>query len=166
MHVLTSVKIENFKSFTNESVSFDNVACFVGANESGKSNLLDAIYHLSSKKQMSPFTPDDLRIGAPNYPTGEIKITYTLQLDELVIKDVLEHFPKIKGKLLSLTKRGKPNESPVWECSSDIPQSLLPDIIQINNKNLFLQNFNKDDAQKKTAKKRSEQGWFINKGKV
>src|SRR3989338_390999 len=111
MHLLANVKIENFKSFTNERVDFDNVACFVGANESGKSNLLDAIYHLSSKKQMASFTPADLRIGAPNYPTGEIKITYTLRLDELIIKDVLGHFPNIKGKFLSLTKKGKPNEN-------------------------------------------------------
>jgi len=166
MHLLTSIKIENFKSFTNEVVGFDNVACFVGANESGKSNLLDAIYHLSSKKQAAPFTPDDLCIGAPNYPIGEVKITYTLLLKELIVKDILEYFPKIKGKFLSLTKRGKPNESPVWECSSDITQSVLPDIIQINNKNIFVQNFNKDEAQKKTAKKRSDCGWFINDSTV
>jgi len=82
------------------------------------------------------------------------------------VKDILEYFPKIKGKFLSLTKRGKPNESPVWECSSDITQSVLPDIIQINNKNIFVQNFNKDEAQKKTAKKRSDCGWFINDSTV
>src|SRR4030042_678914 len=116
MHLLTSITIENFKSFTNEKVAFDNVACFIGANESGKSNLLDAIYHLSDRKQATPFTPDDLRIGAPNYPTGEIKITYTLELQELVVKDILDNFPTIKGKIFVLTKKGKPKEIPIWEC--------------------------------------------------
>lgn len=38
MYFLTSIKIENFKSFTNEVINFDNVTCFVGANESGKNN--------------------------------------------------------------------------------------------------------------------------------
>src|SRR3989344_6699162 len=103
MHLLTSIKIQDFKSFTNEVVTFGNVACFVGANESGKTNLLDAIYHLSNNKQMAPFTPDDLRIGALNYPTGEIKITYTLELQDSIVEDILKYFPKIKGKSISLT---------------------------------------------------------------
>lgn len=166
MHLLTSITIENFKSFTNESVVLDDATCFVGANESGKSNLLDAIYHLSNKKQVTPFTPDDLRIGAPNYPTGEIKIIYTLKLQELVVKDILDYFPAIKGKSLILTKKGKPKEIPIWECSSDISQSVLPDIIRINKKNIFVQNFNSEDIQKKIARKRSARGWFINDSSV
>ena len=164
MHLLKSIKIENYKSFTNEIIYFNNISCFVGPNESGKSNLLDVIYHLSSKKQMEAFTPDELRTGAPGYPKGEIKISYTLKLQDIIAKKLFEYFPGINGKNLLLTKRGKPKETPIWECSSDIPQSLIPDIIRINSKRIFVQNFKGD--RKKVAKKRSDLGWFVNDASV
>ncbi len=55
MDNLIEIKINNFKSFTEETISLSGVTCFVGANESGKTNLLDAIHHLSKKSQMLAF---------------------------------------------------------------------------------------------------------------
>lgn len=166
MYLLTSITIENFRSFTKDKVVFDGVTCFVGANESGKSNLLDAIYHLSNEKQNLQFTLPELRIGAPNYPTGEVKITYTLKLQESIVKDILTFFPKVKGRILSLIKKGKPKEKPLWTCSSDITQNQLPDIILVNKKSVFVKKFPTKDNQRKIAKGRSDRGWFINDSSV
>jgi len=113
MDNLIEIKIKDFKSFTEETVSLGGVTCFVGANESGKTNLLDAINHLFKKSQMVAFIPDELRIGAPNYPDGEIRIRYAIKLDDLLIKDLAGYFPNIVGKLLYLTKIGKPKEDPI-----------------------------------------------------
>jgi len=40
---LTELKIENFRSFKDKTIRFDDYTCFVGANSSGKSNILTAL---------------------------------------------------------------------------------------------------------------------------
>lgn len=40
---LTELKIENFRSFKDKTIKFDDYTCFVGANSSGKSNILTAL---------------------------------------------------------------------------------------------------------------------------
>jgi len=166
MNPLLEIRIKNFKSFTEEVVKFNEVTCFVGANESGKTNLLDAIYHLASQKQSIPFDPDELRIGAPDYPTGEIEIEYTIKLTGSLIGELLQTFPDIEKKLLFLTKIGKPGHAPVWEGSSNILQRTISDIVQINNKRIFVQSFRSDKNQQKISKQRSKVGWFINDSSI
>ena len=36
---IESVRIENFRSFKDETIRFDNYTCFVGANGTGKSTV-------------------------------------------------------------------------------------------------------------------------------
>lgn len=40
---IKTVKIENFRSFKNETIDFDNYNCFVGPNGAGKSTVLNAL---------------------------------------------------------------------------------------------------------------------------
>lgn len=163
MLFLKEINICNFKSFTTETISFNNTTSIVGPNESGKSNLLDAIYHLSQSKQMTPFSPDDLRIGAPSYPNGEIQIKYSVILNKILLGDLLDVLPNLNGKIFYLTKKGKPKMEPVWECDSNITQNVIPDLIKINHKKKFnipFHNLGKNEST--IAKKRSENGWFIN----
>ena len=112
MNTLTNIKIENYKTFTNEVVSLNDIACFVGPNESGKTNLLDAIYHLSKDKQAQPFKPVELRYGAPNFPNGEINITYTIKLRKNVFFKLINKFPRLEDKTILLTKKGVPKYPP------------------------------------------------------
>jgi len=162
MKFLSRIQIKNFKSFTNETITFENPTCFVGANESGKSNLLDAIDHLSSRNKKSPFSPDELRSGAPDYPDGEIEITYTMKIEKTLLGEILKTFPEIEGKIISLKKFGIPNGIPKWTISSNITQNSIPDIVKINNKNKFISSFKKDSAAKKIAQHHGSTGWFIN----
>ena len=49
--LLKTLTLINYKNFENKSFDFDSkVNCFVGLNGVGKSNILDAIYHLSYGK--------------------------------------------------------------------------------------------------------------------
>ena len=46
--LLKSISLVNYKNFDSHSFEFNQkVNCFVGPNGIGKTNILDAIYHLS-----------------------------------------------------------------------------------------------------------------------
>lgn len=47
---IESVKIENFRSFKNETIVLDNYTCFVGSNGSGKSTFLNVSANLKRPK--------------------------------------------------------------------------------------------------------------------
>ena len=46
--IIHKIKIEDFRSFDNEIIDFNDVACVIGPNEGGKTNLLDAVNMLMS----------------------------------------------------------------------------------------------------------------------
>jgi predicted ATP-dependent endonuclease of OLD family len=76
---IESVRIENFRSFKDEIIKFDNYTCFVGANGSGKSTILNALnvffrQYKDSKTDLSKLTIEDFH----HKNTGEpVKITVT-----------------------------------------------------------------------------------------
>ncbi len=165
MNILTNIKIENYKSFTNEVIDLNDITCFVGPNESGKTNLLDAIYHLSKEKQTQAFKPGELRLGAPNFPNGEISITYTLKLRKSAFAKLINKFPKLEDKTILLIKKGVPKAPPQWTCNSKIPHNTVLDICRINNKRVFINSFSSKNRTKEIRAK-SEVGWFINDSTV
>jgi DNA replication and repair protein RecF len=63
--VLTSVSLINYKNFEAHSFQFDpKINCFVGKNGVGKTNVLDAIYHLSfGKSYFNPITSQNMKHG-------------------------------------------------------------------------------------------------------
>ena len=64
MH-LNSLSITNYKNFESASFDFDQkINCIVGDNGKGKTNILDAIYHLSvGKSYFNPITSQNIRHG-------------------------------------------------------------------------------------------------------
>ena len=64
---LESVRIQNFRSFKDETINFDNYNCFVGPNGAGKSTVMNALnvffrQHKDSKTDLSKLSVDDFTI--------------------------------------------------------------------------------------------------------
>ena len=64
--ILKSLSLINYKNFEAQSFDFDaKINCFVGANGIGKTNVLDAIYHLSfGKSYFNPITSQNINHNA------------------------------------------------------------------------------------------------------
>jgi DNA replication and repair protein RecF len=62
---LDQLSLLNYKNFESQSFAFDaKINCFVGHNGVGKTNVLDAIYHLSfGKSYFNPITGQNMRHG-------------------------------------------------------------------------------------------------------
>ncbi len=63
--ILNSLSLLNYKNFDSQTFTFDQkINCFVGANGIGKTNVLDAIYHLSfGKSYFNPLASQNIRHG-------------------------------------------------------------------------------------------------------
>ncbi|GGG57759.1 DNA replication/repair protein RecF [Bizionia arctica] len=61
--ILKSLSLLNYKNFESRSFEFNNkINCFVGNNGVGKTNVLDAIYHLSfGKSYFNPIASQNIR---------------------------------------------------------------------------------------------------------
>jgi len=62
---LQSIQLINYKNFSSKSIDFDGkINCLVGNNGVGKTNILDAIYHLSqTKSYFNPITSQNVKHG-------------------------------------------------------------------------------------------------------
>ena len=63
---LNRLSLLNYKNFESKDFEFDSkINCFVGANGMGKTNILDAIYHLAfGKSYFNPIATQNIRHGA------------------------------------------------------------------------------------------------------
>lgn len=87
--VLKSLNLLNYKNFAEQSFEFDNkINCFVGNNGVGKTNVLDAIYHLSfGKSYFNPIALQNIRYeeaffmisGTYSHNNAEEKIVVSLK---------------------------------------------------------------------------------------
>lgn len=61
--ILKTLSILNYKNFDSKTFDFDSkINCFVGANGIGKTNILDAIYHLSfGKSYFNPIASQNIK---------------------------------------------------------------------------------------------------------
>ncbi|MES2543786.1 MAG: DNA replication and repair protein RecF [Bacteroidota bacterium] len=62
---LKTISLFNYKNFSDANFEFDNkINCFVGKNGIGKTNVLDAIYHLSyGKSYFNPLAVQNIKHG-------------------------------------------------------------------------------------------------------
>ena len=72
--ILQKLSLLNYKNFTSQSFDFDpKINCFVGLNGVGKTNVLDAIYHLSfGKSYFNPITLQNIKHGEDFFVTEGI----------------------------------------------------------------------------------------------
>ncbi len=157
---LLQIRIVDYKSFVDETILLDGVTCIVGANETGKTNLLKAIRHLSKEEQNKPFSPDDVRKGSLNYPLGTMRITYFLRLEKILIPELINLLPQLEGKTAVLEKSGQPNLPPKWICELKIGNWILPEIVTISNKLKFRTSL-KTLVDKAWTETSINCGWFI-----
>ena len=63
--ILNSLSLVNYKNFESQDFNFDSkINCFVGANGIGKTNTLDAIYHLAlGKSYFNPIAIQNIKHG-------------------------------------------------------------------------------------------------------
>ena len=64
--ILQKLSLLNYKNFESQKFEFDpKINCFVGKNGVGKTNALDAIYHLSfGKSYFNPITTQNIKHGS------------------------------------------------------------------------------------------------------
>jgi len=98
---LTEIKIENFRSFKNETICFDDYTCFVGPNGSGKSVILMALNiffqeNASTITDVRTLSEEDFHHKNTSKP---IKITVTFEdLSEAAQKEFKLYYRQ--GKLV------------------------------------------------------------------
>ena len=98
---ITNVKIKNFRSLKDISLNLQKYSILVGANNVGKSNVIDAIRFFFGQYSVKE---NDKTIGSSeNEP---IQVSITFELTDREIKTLPEnHIPKLKnGNLLTLIR--------------------------------------------------------------
>lgn len=78
---IESIRIENFRCFKDETITFDDYTCFVGANGSGKSTVINALNVFfrdskDSKTSLNKLEKDDFHHGNISEP-AKITVTFT-----------------------------------------------------------------------------------------
>ncbi len=102
---LTEIHIENFRSFSDETIKFDNYTCLVGANGSGKSAILMALNVFfqendSTVTNVRNLSEEDFHHKKTNKP---VKITGTFEeLSEEAQKEFQLYYRQ--GKLIIFAK--------------------------------------------------------------
>lgn len=104
---IESVRIENFRGFKDETISFDDYTCFVGPNGAGKSTVLAALniffrQYKDSKTDLSKLSIDDFHHKDGSKP---IKITVTFSnLSVQAKKDLADYVRQDKLIISSIAK--------------------------------------------------------------
>ncbi len=141
---IESVRIENFRSFKDETIKFDNYTCFVGANGSGKSTILNALnvffrQYKDSKTDLSKLTNEDFHHRNTDEP---VKITVTFTELSDAAKDELSDYVRQNKLIVSSVAK--------YDSTTD-----CADVKQYGNR-LGLQNFRKYFEADKNGDKVSE----------
>lgn len=102
---IEKVQISNFRSIKNETIEFDEYTCFVGANGSGKSNVLNALNIFFRQSGIPGLDPQNLRkedfYNKDTQTPIEIVLTFGALSNKA--KDDFAHYER-QGKLIVSVK--------------------------------------------------------------
>lgn len=160
MKIIKEISIKNYKSFLEDDFSLESLTAIIGANESGKTNTLKAINEFSKNKQQTPFDNGDFRLGSPDFPKGEICLTYNIELNRFLIPNLAEIEPEILTLDITISKVGKLNEGPRWKVIINSACTSIREIVMIKNKGEFKKQA-KGHLDKKTLELYCKNGWFF-----
>ncbi|MEB8344545.1 DNA replication/repair protein RecF [Flavobacteriaceae bacterium KMM 6898] len=164
---LKKLALINYKNFSSQNFEFDHkINCFVGANGIGKTNILDAIYHLSfSKSYFNPIATQNIKHGEDFFVIDgeyekndrEEKIICSLKKG---MKKVVKHNGKAYDKLsdhigfLPLVIISPADRDLIIE-GSDTRRKFMDGVISQSDKNYLssLMNYNKVLAQRNSLLK-------------
>ena len=101
---LKRISVLNYKNFSDATFEFDHkINCFVGKNGIGKTNILDAIYHLANgKSYFNPLAVQNIKHGEEFFVIdGEFEINSRMEQIVCSLK---------KGQKKTLKRNSKPYE--------------------------------------------------------
>ena len=165
--ILKSITLTNYKSFSSKTIKLDNnINCFIGPNGVGKSNILDAIYHLSfGKSYFNPISSQNIKHGEDffaikgSYLKNEKEETIIINFkknDKKVIKRNNKKYEKFSDHigLLPLVIISPSDRNLIAE-GSEIRRRFLDSVISQSDKNYLdnIINYNKVLSQRNSLLK-------------
>jgi len=167
MKIIESIEIVNYKSIISDTIELDDKTALVGANESGKSNILGALHHLEVNNQKKPFEQNEQNISVKHSSASSIKLIYKIRLTKSLIPNLVKLVPELEGKLICLSKIGEPNDSPVWTVEIDkLPKFGNLVIISPGEKTKVLYHLNKGGFKKEWTDENIGSNYFIGGGEI
>ena len=165
--ILKSITLTNYKSFSAKTVDFDpKINCFIGPNGTGKSNVLDAIYHLSfGKSYFNPISSQNIKHGEDffaikgsyrNESKEEVVIINFKKNDKKVIKRNNKKYEKFSDHIgfIPLVIISPSDRNLIAE-GSDIRRKFIDSVISQSDKKYLenLINYNKILTQRNSLLK-------------
>lgn len=163
---LNSLKLQNFKNFEGQHLEFQNkINCFIGPNGVGKTNLLDAMYHLAfGKSYFQASSRDCIKFGSDYfYIEGlfqkngveekvicsyKIESKKTLSCNDKVVKKLSDHIGLIPTVMVSpydrnlidgpSRERRKFVDGVISQINGEFLQNLLTYNKVLTNRNAYL----------------------------
>ncbi len=165
--ILKSITLTNYKSFSAKTVDLDpKINCFIGPNGVGKSNILDAIYHLSfGKSYFNPISSQNIKHGEDffaikgsyrNESKEEVVIINFKKNDKKVIKRNNKKYEKFSDHIgfIPLVIISPSDRNLIAE-GSDIRRKFIDSVISQSDKKYLenLINYNKILTQRNSLLK-------------
>ncbi|MGL3104426.1 AAA family ATPase [Bradyrhizobium sp. BR 1432] len=151
---IRAVRVQNFRGFEDETVSFGSCTCLVGPNGAGKSTILSALnvffQEASSATDVATLTTEDFHGGNTDVP---IQITVTFDQLSEAAKEALSHYVR-HGELV------------ITSVAVFDPQTAKAPVIQWGERLVFKQfaPFFEDDKNKTTVEPLRARFFEITKG--
>ena len=165
--ILKAITLTNYKSFSAKTVDLDpKINCFIGSNGVGKSNVLDAIYHLSfGKSYFNPISSQNIKHGEDffaikgsykNESKEEVVIINFKKNDKKVIKRNNKKYEKFSDHIgfIPLVIISPSDRNLIAE-GSDIRRKFIDSVISQSDKKYLenLINYNKILTQRNSLLK-------------
>ena len=108
---LKSLRIENFRSFRDETIQFDDYTCLVGANGAGKSTVLAALNVFFLNHEAPHLTPLELQRDDFHLRDTSSPVRLTLTFEDLSEPAQGDLRPTI-GRVSCVASRSQPGMRP------------------------------------------------------